>query len=257
MLKARYGIDAPGLVKVFLIVGLVSGLAGTALRLRANDRLFMIILSLLSFIIMTYSLGMFTYMLWSSLVGKVGGREAVLDLVKWSGNEQVLDVGCGRGLFLVGAAHRLTTGHATGIDLWVAKDQSDNHRDAPFENARREGVSDRVSVQTGDMRHLPFADARFDVVMSGWVVHNLDAANDRALALSEMVRVLRPGGTLLLNDIENRDEYKAEFMRLGLLGIKLVTPSPWLDRLNGLISFGSFRPATLVGQVASRGALRA
>ena len=79
MLKARYGIDAPGLVKVFLIVGLVSGLAGTALRLRANDRLFMIILSLLSFIIMTYSLGMFTYMLWSSLVGKVGGREAVLD----------------------------------------------------------------------------------------------------------------------------------------------------------------------------------
>lgn len=249
MLKARYGIDAPGLVKIFLIVGAVAGFVCAALAHWARGNLLLGAVAVVCLLVSTYGLGMFAYMLWSSLVGKVRGREAILDLVTWRGDEHVLDVGCGRGLFLVGAAKRLTTGRAIGVDLWLAKDQSDNTSAAPMENARLEGVKDRVSVQTADMRQLPFPDASFDVVMSAWVVHNVDAASDRALAISEMVRVLRPCGTLLLNDIENRDEYEAQFKRLGLTDIKLVTPSPWLDRLNGLVSFGSFQPATLIGHV--------
>ena len=57
-----------------------------------------------------------------------------------------------------------------------------------------EGVSDRVAVETADMRNLPFADQTFDIVMSNWAVHNVGAESDRAQALCEMVRVLRPGG---------------------------------------------------------------
>src|SRR4029077_19478974 len=86
------------------------------------------------------------WMIYSSKVGKVRARERLLDRVAWTGGEQVLDVGCGRGLMLIGAAKRLTTGTATGIDVWQTEDLSGNKPEATLENARREGVADRAEV---------------------------------------------------------------------------------------------------------------
>ena len=43
-------------------------------------------------------------------------------MIPWRGNETVLDVGTGRGLLMIGAARRLTTGISVGIDIWSAKD---------------------------------------------------------------------------------------------------------------------------------------
>jgi SAM-dependent methyltransferase len=119
------------------------------------------------------------WMLWSSKVGKVRDRERLLDRLTWKGDERVLDVGCGRGLLLVGAARRLTAGKAIGIDIWQAEDLSGNNLAATTENARREGVADRVEVKTADMRELPFADSAFDVVLSRAAIHNLYSAGDR------------------------------------------------------------------------------
>ena len=45
-------------------------------------------------------------------------RRRMLEAVNWRGDEQVLDVGCGNGFLLVEIAKRLTTGMATGIDVW-------------------------------------------------------------------------------------------------------------------------------------------
>src|SRR5438552_651980 len=100
-------------------------------------------------------------MVYYSKVAKLRRRERVLDLVPWRGDEAVLDVGCGRGLLLVAAARRLTTGRATGVDLWQGADLSGNRPEATRENARRESVADRVEVRDGDARQLPFADGSF------------------------------------------------------------------------------------------------
>jgi SAM-dependent methyltransferase len=51
-----------------------------------------------------------------------------------------------------------------------------------------------LSVQVGDVRALPFRDAAFDVVVSNWVLYHVP---DRARAISEMWRVLRPGGRFI------------------------------------------------------------
>jgi hypothetical protein len=59
-----------------------------------------------------------------------------------------------------------TTGEATGVDIWQAEDLSGNRPEATLENARREGVEDRVRIHTADMRKLPFPDGTFDVVVS-------------------------------------------------------------------------------------------
>ena len=109
--------------------------------------------------------------------------------------------------------------------MWHACDQTSNTKEGPIANARAEGVADRVRVETADMRELPYADGAFDVVVSSWAVHNLEELSDRKRALAEMVRVLRRGGWLLLNDIANRHDYQSELGRLGLGEVRLVITS--------------------------------
>lgn len=243
--RIDYGIDAPGLVCMFfmsgagaLLAALVLGLApwiglpwnfvvGGALGLAA-----------------AYLLGMGCFMLYASKVGKLERRERLLDLVPWSGAETVLDVGCGRGLMMIAAAKRLTSGKAVGIDLWQAEDQSGNTSEATLQNARLEGVSERVEVQTSDMRTLSVDDEAFDVIVSHWAVHNLYDPKDRMTALREMVRVLKPGGYVLLADIAHHDEYAGALKELGLQNVKVIDDG-LATRVAAAISFGSYRPATV------------
>ena len=158
-------------------------------------------------------------MVHSSRRGKLIVRDRLLDGLGLGGDEDVLDVGCGRGLLLLGAAKRLPRGRAVGVDLWSAGDQSDNRRDATLANAEAEGVGDRVEVVTGDMRALPFEDARFDAVVSSIAVHHQPAGADPARAWPEIPRGLRPGGRGAGLDLRATAEYVLAFEDAGLVEV--------------------------------------
>ena len=151
--KPDYGLDAPGVVRNLCLAGgagILIWALGAAGAIPNGLTLgpVRIELGLAPLCVGVGMLGVGLWMLWSSKVGKIRYREKLLDHHAWQGDEHVLDVGCGRGLMLVGSAKRLTTGTATGIDIWQAEDLSGNEPGAPLENARREGVGDRVTVQT-------------------------------------------------------------------------------------------------------------
>jgi arsenite methyltransferase len=240
-----YGLDAPGVVRN-LLLGAVAGLllfAGAAFGIWSAAITFGSVR--LEFAGMGLTLGtgclaMGFWMLWSSKVGKLGERERLLDRIAWTGSESVLDV----GLMLVGAARRLTIGRATGIDIWQAEDLSDNHPEATLENARREGVADRVEIQTADMRKMPFPDAAFDVIVSKAAIHNLYAASDRAQAIAEIARVLKRGGRAVIDDIRHGREYAAAFSAAGCTKVESLG-SPVAAFLLGLVTWGSMRPCSL------------
>jgi arsenite methyltransferase len=98
------------------------------------------------------------------------------------------------------------------------------------------------------MRALPYPDASFDVIVSHWVVHNLESPTDRRLAITEMKRVWRPGGTILLTDIVFRDEYLKTFRALGFAEVRQNIPSILRDKLLTMVSFGAYQPATVIAQ---------
>ena len=183
-------------------------------------------------------------MVWGSKVGKVRGRDRLLDSLPWRGDEAVLDVGCGRGLLLIGTARRLTTGKAVGVDIWQAADLSSNRPEGTLENARLEGVADRIEVRDGDARQLPFADGAFDVVVSKEVLHNIYNAAERDSAVREIARVLKPGGRLLLGDVRHTGRYAQVLRESGLVDVRR-SPESVPSLLIAAISFGFAYPATV------------
>jgi arsenite methyltransferase len=243
--RPQYGIDAPDLVRFFFMAGaatltiflisLISSVFGQTLQ---------IIITIVCGIASTYLLGMGCLMLYYSKVAKLKDSEKLLDLVPWSGEELVLDVGCGRGLMLVGAAKRLTSGKAIGIDLWQQQDQANNSYAATLSNAAIEGVADRIEVKTADMRELPFPENYFDVIISNWAVHNLEIEVDRQKTLDEIIRVLKPNGTIVLSDIINQAEYAKYFGLRGLVNIQLYNNTV-RDLILKAVSFGSFAPSAV------------
>ncbi|HYV20430.1 MAG TPA: class I SAM-dependent methyltransferase [Verrucomicrobiae bacterium] len=144
----------------------------------------------------------------------------VLDGLRLTGNERVLDLGCGRGAVLMAAADRLTGGRAVGVDIWRRVDQSGNAADATRANARIENVADRVLLVTGDMTALPFDSGSFDLITSNVAIHNIKGADGRRRALEEAVRVLRPGGRLALADLRDTDRQVKRLAALGMLDVE-------------------------------------
>ncbi len=243
--RPDYGIDAPGLVRFFFLSGVVAVVLCIVLNVAPDGWPHLLMAGqFITGLAALYLAGMGCLMLFWSKAVKLREHDRALDMIPWRGDEHVLDVGCGRGLMLIGAAKRLTAGRAVGIDIWQAKDQSSNSPQGVRENANYEDVSGKVDIQTADMRSLPFVDRSFDVVVSHWAVHNLTSEADRNLAISEMNRVLRPGGRLILCDIAHRDAYLARLEDLGMTECRIIV-NPIADAILAAVSFGSFRPATI------------
>ena len=158
-----------------------------------------------------------------------------LDDLHLTGTEDALDLGCGRGLVLIETARRLPGGHATGVDIWRNRDQSGNRRITTELNARIEGVSHRVTIRDADMVQLPFDDGSFDLVTASFSLRSLALATERAQALDEAIRVLRPGGRLLVLDRAHTDEVATHLRERGLDPV---------HRSRALLAFGP--PARLV-----------
>jgi cyclopropane fatty-acyl-phospholipid synthase-like methyltransferase len=151
--------------------------------------------------------------------GKFIEWERILDCLGLRGDERVLDLGCGRGAVLTAVARRLTTGRATGIDIWNTLDQSGNAKNVTERNARLEGVADRVAVETADMRALPFPDASFDLVVSSLAIHNIRGRAERRRAVVEAYRVLEPGGRMVLADIQGTSAHEETLRALGAVDV--------------------------------------
>ena len=213
-IKPNYGIDAPGVIRNLLLIGAVVILLSLLIPpIRIGSVLILPIYFIYpgAYFFLT-GLLMLLYSLW----GKYFHRDRMLNLIRWNGDEKVLDVGTGKGLLMIGAAKRLTTGVATGIDIWNARDLTDNSGKGLMRNVSAEGVEARVAIKTANVMHMDFPDASFDVVVSNLCLHNIYNKQGRETACSEIARVLKPGGVAIIADFRHVKQYKQHFDALGL-----------------------------------------
>ena len=238
--RPDYGIDAPGVLVTLLSIGVLGqilGLFAPPLTIGPVTILFGIPMQIAGGIFLLQGVLMFIYVKW----GKFRHRDRMLAQVPWTGNERLLDIGTGRGLLLIGAARRLTTGRAVGIDIWSTKDLSGNAIKRTQANIALEGVTDRVELRTEDASKMTFPNASFDVVMSNLCIHNIPKQTGRDQACREIARVLRPGGVAVISDYKLTKKY-AEVLAGERLSVEWRGPF-WRDTFPPLKMFVARKPS--------------
>lgn len=111
-------------------------------------------------------------------------RPAVLDALGPVTGRQVLDAGCGPGLYLRELAER--GAEVSGFDPSAA-----------MVALARQQMAGRVRIDQAALgQHLPYSDGAFDLVVCALAIHY---ASDRAASFAEFFRVLRPGGAAVVS----------------------------------------------------------
>jgi uncharacterized protein len=131
----------------------------------------------------------------------------------------ILDVGCGTGS--AGSYLSKTGARVVGLDL-------------SFGMLRSLKPGPQFPVCQGDMRCLPFGDEAFSAVVAYYSVQHV-ARTEVGSVFAEMVRVLAPGGTLLLaTHLGQGEVYTEEFLghRIATAGGTLYSPSEIADRVS-------------------------
>lgn len=173
----------------------------------------------LVFCILYFSVNIFFVFL-KSTWGKVHLVRGLVKKLKLRGNEKILDVGCGVGVFSIEAAFHLTSGSVVGVDLSNELVLGEGILEAR-ENAKEHGVSDVATFVMADGTSIPLEEESFDLVASIATLHNLATAEKRNAVLREVARLTKPGGHVLLVDVQFADQYASFFRHLGWPNVKL------------------------------------
>ena len=142
-----------------------------------------------------------------------GGREAtewLLGHVDFTADTRVLEVACNMGTTMVALAEAHGC-RITGLDM------NPKALEKARANIAAHGLNDVIDVVEGNALALPFPDATFDVVINEAMLTMLPREN-KAKAIAEYFRVLKPGGVLLTHDVALRvtDEAEAAELRAGI-----------------------------------------
>jgi SAM-dependent methyltransferase len=125
----------------------------------------------------------------------------VLKHLRWRGDEQVLDVGTGHGIY-----YERIREHLPGVRFWGL--------DASAGMLARHGAEGHLLL--ADAQRLPFPSSAFDVVMANHMLYHVP---DVERAITEFRRVLKPDGILVTatNSVQSMPEFNTLFRRAIML----------------------------------------
>lgn len=206
----RYGIDAPLAILIYTVFGI--GLVGHTYLNRSNY-----LISIELFIGIILMIGAVIYWHITSR-GKYQIFDCAVKQLQPELNDQILDLGCGRGALLTRLASQVQVpGKVVGLDLWLSRDQSNNKMTTTQKNVDDLGLTDWVTLVTGDMTKLAFPDNSFEMITSSFAIHNVKNKQARDQAINEAVRVLKPHGQIMIIDTgHNLNEYGQALQAAGV-----------------------------------------
>jgi SAM-dependent methyltransferase len=160
---------------------------------------------------------------WLNTVGQDRVREQILDAIGLSGSERVLDVG---GTLGIAVGKRLKSGKAIALGETA-------FNETQRQIAKDQGLAETVRFEPGTLEKLSYPDANFDVVLASRTLDGLDPASCEH-AVGEMVRVLKPGGRIVVHVIGD-SEIAARSLRACSVKALAVVPAALPLGLGGRI----------------------
>lgn len=140
----------------------------------------------------------------NKLLGSDVAKKTLLDLAGMRPDDRVLDIGCGTGTLAARIKSQYPNAEVVGLD----PDPKALVRAS--RKAQRAGVAVRFDLGYAD--ELPYPDASFDRVFSSLMFHHLHA-HQRLNTLSEVRRVLAPGGSFYLLDLMRPEDETARWWK--------------------------------------------
>ena len=120
-------------------------------------------------------------------------RRAIKEIVSRGAAQEILDIACGTGDFSIAIARAMAPGsRVTGLDL------SEGMLAVMRSKLAAAGLEGRVACVQGDSEALPYAGGSFDCVTIAFGIRNFE---QRETALREILRVLKPGGKLVILEL--------------------------------------------------------
>ena len=212
-IKGSYGIDAPYVPVLMLVVAVVCGVFAV-FKVWSTPSIVWIVIGL-AFVVQA------AIYLNTTLRGKFKIWRTIISDLGLKGDERALDVGCGRGMVLITTAGSLPNGTSVGIELWRSRDQSGNDPEVTKANAALNDVGDRVEIKTEDMTELSFPDASFDVVTANVAIQNVKDRQLRKHTIDEILRVTKPGGRIRIVDMQYVNQYRDDLVAAGATDVKV------------------------------------
>ena len=211
--SADYGTWVPaGMMRLLWCLTVVAVVATVLMFVLLSSR----VPGIIMIVVTLWSLGMTLYMqrcryLFDFNGGGLMGEfhKFLIDNFPWNesrrqagvsdGRGSILDIGCGAAALTNRVAKTFPNVSVTGVDFWgaewsYAKEQCEN-------NAKIEGLSNRVFFQKGDAANLDFRDGAFDGAVSNFVFHEVRSAANKRDVVKEALRVLKKGGAFAFQDM--------------------------------------------------------
>jgi ubiquinone/menaquinone biosynthesis C-methylase UbiE len=134
-------------------------------------------------------------------------RDKALAAADVRGGRTAVDLGAGTGF--------ITEGLLASDVRVIAVDQSESMLEAL---RRKFPWPDRVECRTGEAESLPIADRQVDGCLANMYLHHVERP---LMAIREMVRVLKPGGRVVVTDLDTQD-VSSWFREAGLTHVRVV-----------------------------------
>lgn len=152
----------------------------------------------------------------AALAGRGGRvRSQIADALSLNPGQDVLDFGCGTGTLTLTLAGRVgPDGSTAGIDA------SPEMISLAIRKAESKGIAIRFDVAAA--QSVPFADSSFDAAATSLMIHHLPRG-DRIVALQEILRVLRPGGRLVIAEFQSPSNPVGRRLTEHLLGHSMAS----------------------------------